>query len=454
MLRMKACMPYTSLNQVGCHRRRSDKPACGVRQLLRAAAIIILAAIALALPLTQPAQAQDSGAGEYRLGIGDRLQVRVFGRDDLSGIFEVQAPGTIAFPLLGAIDVHRQTPAELEKTIGEKLNNDYQISASVSVEIAQYRPFYIVGDVMSPGKYPYAPGINVLQAVATAGGYYTFRPSAATAQMDAIRASEGYNVFTIQQRAALIRRARLIAEREGLDSVAVPNELLGVQGEPDIQAILSSERQLFTARKDGLNSEITLVQAQAESFQKEIGALKAVVAANVEQRRLLNLELQDAQKMLDKGLTQRPRVLELQRLVASLSAEESQARAFLARAEQNIGKIEEQVAERRSSYREEVEQQLTETEAQLLELAQHRAASRDMVAATAHGSMLSVDAENPPKRGKFVIRRTEGGETHEIEATELTPVFPDDVLEVPTLIADPAPSDTTAPAASGANTTN
>src|SRR3546814_5503682 len=57
-----------------------------------------------------------------------------------------------------------------------KILLDQQIlrSPSVNVQVTKYRPFYIMGEVAKPGEYPYRPGMTVLTAVSTAGGY-TFR---------------------------------------------------------------------------------------------------------------------------------------------------------------------------------------------------------------------------------------------------------------------------------------
>ena len=384
-----------------------------------------------------PALADDTVSSEYHLGIGDRLHIRTFNRDDLSGDFEVRPPGSISFPLIGVIEVLGLTPSEVERKIGEKLTG-YQIASTVNVDISLYRPFYIMGDVLNPGRYPFAPGIDVLQAVALAGGYYAVHPS--EAQIDKIHAEENYGVYTIQERTTLIRRARLLAERNELQDIAVPQELVQVQDQPDVKAALATEAQFFAARRDHLAAEITMRQAQVGSYNEEITALKASLGSTTTQERLVDQELQDAQSLLEKGLTQRPRVLELQRVVAELGGEEAQARAFLARAKQNIGKIQEEIAEQQSQFMEDVEQQLVDTEAQLRELAQHRLSSRDLLVATQRripvtGGSLSFDA-----RDKFIIRRTTAGGVAQIEGSETTPVQPGDVIVVPALMtAAPTP---------------
>ncbi|HVO01285.1 MAG TPA: polysaccharide biosynthesis/export family protein [Candidatus Cybelea sp.] len=378
------------------------------------------------------AQADDAAPSEYHLGIGDRLHIRTFNREDLSGDFDVRPPGTISFPLIGVIEVLGLTPTELERKVGEQLANGYQITSSVNVEISVYRPFYIMGDVLNAGKYPFAPGLNVLQAVALAGGYYAAHPS--EAQIDAIHADESYNVYSIQERTALVRHARLIAERDQRPDMALPEELLAIQDQPDIKAAVATERQLFTARKDQLAAEISMREAQVSSYNEEINALNASVASSNEQQRLVNQELQDAQHLLEKGLTQRPRVLELQRVLAELGGEEAQSRAYLARARQNIGKIEQEIAEHKAQFQEDVQQQLVDTEAQLRELAQHRLSSRDLVVATERRIPLEQGPLAYDERTKFRIRRVTGDGVAEIDATETTSVQPDDVIVVPALM--------------------
>jgi protein involved in polysaccharide export with SLBB domain len=375
--------------------------------------------------------------GEYSLGIGDRLHIRTFNREDLSGDFTVRPPGTISFPLIGVIEVLGLTPTELERKIGEQLAG-YQISSSVNVDITAYRPFYVMGDVLTPGRYPFSPGLNVLQAVALAGGYYAVHPS--EAQIDAIHAEESYSVYTIQERTALIRRARLLAEASQQIVVALPDELLPIQDLPDVKATLTTERQLFIARRDRLSAEVSMRQAQIGSYTEEITALKASVASTTTQEDLIGQELKDAQALLAKGLTQRPRVLELQRVAAELEGEEAQARAYLARAKQNIGRIQEEIAEHQAQFHEDVQQELAETEAQLRELAQHRLSSRDVLVASQRRIPLAQGPLSAEKRDKFAIRRMTPQGMTEIEASESTPVQPDDVIVVPTVTSGaPAP---------------
>lgn len=111
---------------------------------------------------------------EYRLAAGDRVRVSVYGHEDLSGEFEVDGSGQLSLPLIEDVSARGRTLNDLELDIENYLKPDYLIDPQVSVEMLNYRPFYIVGEVKEPGSYPYVNGMTVINAVAMAGGY-TYR---------------------------------------------------------------------------------------------------------------------------------------------------------------------------------------------------------------------------------------------------------------------------------------
>lgn len=120
------------------------------------------------------AQAQDGAPERYTLGSGDKIYITVFGQDDLSGEFVVNGSGQVSLPLIGDIAVARLSLAEAEAAVIGKLKPEYLRNPRVSIQVLNYRPFYILGEVKQPGSYPYVSGMSVVQAVALAGGY-TYR---------------------------------------------------------------------------------------------------------------------------------------------------------------------------------------------------------------------------------------------------------------------------------------
>lgn len=134
-------------------------------------ALIALAAIlTVSLPLGDPAYAQ----GDYQLDSGDRLRITVYGEDDLSGEFELDQSGVISFPLIGAVRGAGLSQRTLEEELTSRLRDGYLKQPRVSVEVLNYRPFFIIGEVNKPGSYPYQARLTVNQAVAVAGGF-TYR---------------------------------------------------------------------------------------------------------------------------------------------------------------------------------------------------------------------------------------------------------------------------------------
>ncbi|KHM46527.1 capsular biosynthesis protein [Pseudoalteromonas distincta] len=109
-------------------------------------------------------------AQDYVLGPGDKVVIKVFGEPDLEVTVLLGNSGEVNYPFLGSLKLAGLTTFEVEKSITTGLQPDYLKVPSVYVQVVEYRPFYIHGEVKSPGAYPYQPAMTVNQAVALAGG--------------------------------------------------------------------------------------------------------------------------------------------------------------------------------------------------------------------------------------------------------------------------------------------
>lgn len=113
----------------------------------------------------------------YRLGTGDKLKVTVFGEDDASGDYEIDATGAISARLIGRVQVTGLTVSEVEQLLVDQYRSrGFFRNPRISIELVNLRPFFILGEVEKRGSYPYVNGLTVAQAVAIAGGY-TYRAS-------------------------------------------------------------------------------------------------------------------------------------------------------------------------------------------------------------------------------------------------------------------------------------
>jgi protein involved in polysaccharide export with SLBB domain len=107
----------------------------------------------------------------YILGTGDKLRVFVYGQPSLSRLYTVSQAGEIAVPLIGSVRARGRTTDQLEHTIRARLARDFVRDPQVTVDVAQNRPFFILGEVRLPGQYPFVSGMTVETAVAISGGY-------------------------------------------------------------------------------------------------------------------------------------------------------------------------------------------------------------------------------------------------------------------------------------------
>lgn len=130
--------------------------------------------LALATAILFLFYASTAGAVErpaYKLGTGDKLRVTVYNEKSLSGDYEVSDQGSIAMPLIGQVDVAGMSVDDAEALITKKYGDRYLVNPRISIEVLNYRPFFILGEVKNPGSYPYVSGMNVLNAVSLAGGF-------------------------------------------------------------------------------------------------------------------------------------------------------------------------------------------------------------------------------------------------------------------------------------------
>jgi polysaccharide biosynthesis/export protein VpsN len=157
---------------------------------------------------TLPAGMPDLSA--YRLGIGDKVRIDVFGEPDLSIEAFVDGTGHIGYPLLGAVLALQKTAAELREVLTTGLAGGYLVDPDVRVTVVQYRPFYTIGQVRRPGSYAYVIGLTVEKALAIAGGLTDL---ASTRHM-----------FLLREDTAQGKRIKV-----GLDALVLPGDTLLVE---------------------------------------------------------------------------------------------------------------------------------------------------------------------------------------------------------------------------------
>ena len=149
-----------------------ERPLPGIKYLSYLLCTALLCAAQLFVAVPTLAQEAD-GVSSYTLNTGDNVQVTVFEEPDLSISAVLDDTGAISYPLLGELRVRGLTARQLENEITEGLRGRFLINPRVNVSIREYRPFFVSGEVSSPGGFPFKPGLTVEKAVSMAGGFTT-----------------------------------------------------------------------------------------------------------------------------------------------------------------------------------------------------------------------------------------------------------------------------------------
>ena len=107
---------------------------------------------------------------------GEKIKVTVYGEDRLSGEYEIDPGGYVSLPLAGTVKAAGLSKPQFEQELAKKFRGEYLKNPKVTVDVASFRPLYILGEVARPGEYPFKSGLNVMSAIALAGGS-TYRAS-------------------------------------------------------------------------------------------------------------------------------------------------------------------------------------------------------------------------------------------------------------------------------------
>jgi polysaccharide export outer membrane protein len=120
-----------------------------------------------------------AGRPAYPLMPGDKIQVNVFNEPDFSGEFQVNQAGNVAFPLIGDVAASGLTPDAFQRRLAARLRAGVVRNPKVTVDVSDYRPVNVLGEVRNAGQYPFRAGLSAQDAIALAGGY-TYRANTHT----------------------------------------------------------------------------------------------------------------------------------------------------------------------------------------------------------------------------------------------------------------------------------
>lgn len=222
------------------------------------------------------------------------------------------------------------------------------------------------------------------------------------ARLDSAKADADLGRLRAAMSAGLAERARLIAERDGLDRIKFAKELLEAKDDPDVGEAMMGQQSLFNTHKAAEESERNIINQRIAQYEEEIKGIRAQVASEDRQLALIHEELKDVRAMVAQGLERKARLLALERAAASLDGQRGQHLADVARVHQNIAEMQERLVNLKTQHVDKAGTDLRDVETKLVDF------NKQIVAAADTSKRLDITA---PVSGKVVavFRETPGG---------------------------------------------
>ncbi|MDB5560937.1 MAG: exopolysaccharide biosynthesis protein [Hyphomicrobiales bacterium] len=416
------------------------------------ARLIALAGVGLAFfALSGATLAQ---AEPYRLAPQTRLRLSVvqfmpsrgeFQRwDALGGEVVVSPEGNILLPVLGSVTVGNLDAAGLAAEIAKRLQAKIGLVdlPDATVEIVEYPPVYMVGNVKTPGQYQFRPGMMVLQAMALAGG--EFRSESQGGQSETIKLQGDLQDIAADILRTSARIARLQAELAGAKQLQLPPELTKASAAAAAGEIATQEQTIFTARTNELNRQTTSLSELGDLYLAEIDVLQQKSKALDQQVAQSEEELAGVTSLVQKGVATVSRRSDLERTLAGLRSDRLDNTIATMTARQDLNESKRNLAKLQDDRRTEVSLAL-QGEQTNLERLQLRQTTTLRVLRQANELIANEKQSEVVKaRGPvFSIVRQVNGASEEIAASEATSLMPGDLVKV-ALSLDTAPTATPA----------
>lgn len=388
-----------------------------------------------------------STSAAYRLGTLDKIRLKVFEWrpatdevfpwDALNDEYVVGPSGQIGLPLVGEIPAAGLTTLELAKIVTDKIQQKMGLSSppSTTVEIVEYRPFFVVGAVEKPGRYPFQPSLNVINAVGIAGGLLRPKdPGILRSERDAITSRGDLALHIAEQTRLLLTEARLNAELSNTDTIQFPQFKADDQRLSTlIEGLKRQEEKLFHGRRTTYQTQTSALQQLKKYFDLQIVTLRDHKKTHDSETENLKHELGKLRGLSSTGLATSSRLIEVGHLLTEAVSNGLRIEEDLLKAQQESSRTGLEILEfenRRSSellLEMQAATSALDTVAKKIDTDQ-RLIYEAEVLAPAQIASAEKDLYKPVVR--YSILRNNDKETAELQGVEKTAVLPGDTIKV------------------------
>jgi polysaccharide biosynthesis/export protein ExoF len=420
----------------GSEARFSDKlSARFCTTLLRA---FVFSAIAFGAGRSFAAPSQNG----YQLGPQDKLEVRVFdvrpGSGEIhewpafNGSYLIDATGNVSLPVIGEVPALDKTTAQLANDIAKSLQSRIGLAQipAASVQVVQYRPFYITGAVERPGAYEYRPQLTVIQAISIAGGM--IRPADGELmgyERDILTQQGQLRLLGAQKLALLLREARLEAEITDATSMQIPADVKADAKSPDTAKAIEAEQMLFESQREAFESQITSIQQSKSLFSQELTALAAKDTTLGRQLELSKKELGQINGLVSKGLAVVPQQLASEQSNAAFESSRLDLQLATLRAQQSFSNADRDILDVRSKWRTDALTQEEDVRGKLAEAERRIKTTQALIAQSATRAPGGAD-DAYSLQPTYVLSQKVDGVEHVRTVSKDDPISAGDVLQV------------------------
>lgn len=400
----------------------------------------LLAATALLSMLMPPAVGD-----EYRLGPQDKVKIKAYdwrpGSDDthewaaLTGGFTVSASGKLSLPIVGDVAVARSTTSDVAHDIAVRLQQRLGLANApfVSIEISEFRPFYILGGVQKPGEYAYRPSLTMLQAVSVAGGL--LRPadaSLAAAERDVIVNRGDLRALSAQRLQLLVRQARLKAQIDEAAQIGLPSEIAAQGNAPAFVRLVKEETQLFDSTRRTLAAQLAINDQTKLLLQQEVASLAIKEKNLAHQIDLTRSELTNVSGLVSRGLAVTTHQTSVEQALAQLESSTLDVKLAQLTAQQRIGQADRDSLELKNKAKSMALADANEVRAKLAELEERIKATRELLDEVEDRLPAEVDSGAADRRTSAVyyVTRESDGKVLTTSVAESDRVAPGDTIRV------------------------
>ncbi len=346
--------------------------------------------------------------------------------DALGGEYTVSDEGAVLLPFLGSLPVVNRDSASVTSEIATRLQEKIGLvqPPAVTIEILEYPPIYVVGDVTTPGEYKFHPGLTVLQSLAMGGG--PFRDKSQS-QTQSIRLAGELREIDHSILRSAAKLSRLKAEMDGAKEITF-DQPPGID-QQYVTGIDNEERVIFQARANALDRQSKALTELRDLLNTEISTLAEKLTGADDNIKSVEEQLGSVKSLVEKGLALSSRQLDLERLLTTYRSDKLDLVTAVMRGRQAISETTRNLEGLSDTRRSEVASEAQSERANLDQLKMKREMTQKLLVGN-----LATDG-GARNRGEelpltFTVSRRSEGQIKQFQASETTALVPGDVVRV------------------------